>query len=81
MVASWACEVTEILIQRGSEEDSLYEDYSDPTHTPNFQQNTRYIHMTVFVVCDTFQKIFFLHMCSYCIFLHFNCEMKMSVLL
>ena len=38
------------------------------------------IHIAVSVVYGTFKK-YFLHACSYCLILHFNCEMKLSFLL
>ena len=52
MVASWACEVTEILTQRSSEEALLCEDYSDLI-SPTSNQ-TPYIDIAVSVVYDTF---------------------------
>ena len=39
------------------------------------------IHIAVSVVYDTFEKLFFEHSCSNCFILHFNCEMKLGVLL
>ena len=57
----------------------LCEDYSDLTSpTSNKIPDT---HMAVSVVYDTFLKFFLLHVCSYCFILHFNCEMKLGVLL
>ena len=39
------------------------------------------IQIAVSVVYDTFKEFFFEHSCSYCSILHFNCEMKLGVLL
>ena len=39
------------------------------------------IDITVSVVYDTLKNFFFTHACSYCLILHFNCEMKLSVIL
>ena len=61
MVASWACEVTEILTQRGSEEDSLYEDYSDPTH-PTFNKIPD-IYTWLFLLYVTLFKKYFSCIC------------------
>ena len=57
----------------------LCEDYSDLT-SPNSNQIPD-IHIAISVVYDTFKKIFFKHLCSYCLILQFNCEMKFDVLL
>ena len=57
----------------------LCEDYNDPT-CPTSNQIPD-LHKAISVVYDTFQKLFFEHSCSYCLVLHFNCEMKLSVLL
>ena len=51
-VASWACEITEILTQEALEKPLLCEDYSDLT-SPNSNKIPD-IHITVFVVYDTF---------------------------
>ena len=56
MVASWACEVTEILTQRSTEEASLCEVYRDLTSPPS--NNMPDIQPTVCFVYDTL-KIFF----------------------
>ena len=39
------------------------------------------IHNAVSVVNDTLKKFFFEHACSYCLILHFSCEIKSGVLL
>ena len=65
IVASWACEITEILTQETLEKPLLCEDYSDLT-SPNSNKIPD-IHITVFVVYDTFSKLFFLHACSNCL--------------
>ena len=57
----------------------LCEDYSDLT-SPTSNQIPD-IHIAVSVVYDTLKKIFFEHSCSYSLILHFNCEMKLGVLL
>ena len=55
----------------------LCEDYNDLT-SPTSNQIPD-IHMAVSVVCDTFYKFFFEHSCSYCLILHFYCEIKLGV--
>ena len=57
----------------------LCEDYNDLT-SPTSNQIPD-IHIAVSVVYDTLKKFFFEHSCSYCLLLHFNCEMKLDVLL
>ena len=57
----------------------LCEDYNDLTGPTSNQIPD--IHIAVTVVCDTIKKIFFKHSCSYCLILHFTCEMKLGVLL
>ena len=57
----------------------LYEDYSDLTSPTNNQIPD--IDIAVSVVYDIFSKFFFTHACYYWFILHFNCEMKLSVLL
>ena len=56
----------------------LSEDYNDLT-SPTSNQIPD-IHRATSVVNDTL-KIFFRHPSSYCLILHFNCEMELSVLL
>ena len=59
----------------------LCEDNNDLTSpTSNHIQD---IHTAVSIVFDTksFEKIFFEHSCSYYLIRHFNCEIKMGVLL
>ena len=55
MVASWACEVIEILTQRNSEEDSFVWGLEWP-HKPNKQPYTRYVHFAVSVEYYTLKK-------------------------
>ena len=57
----------------------LCEDYSD-LKSPTSNQ-IPYIHKAVSVVYDTLKKFFFEHLCSYCLILHFNCEIKLGILL
>ena len=57
----------------------LCEDYNDLTSSTRNQIPD--IHIAVPVVYDTFKKFFFDHSCSYCLILHFNCEMILGVLL
>ena len=57
----------------------LCEDYSDIT-SPTSNQIPD-IQIAISVVYDTLKKFFFEHSCSYCLILHFNCEMKLGVLL
>ena len=57
----------------------LCEDYNDLTSPTSNQRPD--IHIAVSVVYDTLKKLFFEHVCSYCLILHFKCEMKLSVLL
>ena len=68
MVASWACEVTEILTQR-----SLFwariSDLTSPT-----SNKIPAVHIAVSVVYDSL-KILFPHACSSCLIIHFKCEM------
>ena len=63
MVASWACEVTEIFAQRSTEEASFV--YSDPTNPASHPIPDKDI--TVSVVYDTFIKILF-HACVFKLF-------------
>ena len=56
----------------------LCEDYNLTSSTSNQIPD---IHIVVSVVYDTFKKFFHEHSCSYCLVLHFNCEMKLSLLL
>ena len=69
MVASWACEVTEILTQR-----SFFCVRIDLT-IPTSNQIPK-INIAVSFVYDTFE--FFENSCSYCLLLYFNCEMKLG---
>ena len=57
----------------------LCEDYSDLSSPTSNQVPD--IHRAVSVVYDTLKKFFFEHSCSYCLILHFNCKMKLGVLL
>ena len=57
----------------------LCEDYSDLTSPTSNQMPD--VHIAVSVVYDTFSKFFFEHGSSYCYILHFNCELKLGVLL
>ena len=57
----------------------LCEDYNDLTSPTS--NKIADIHTAVSVVYDTFYKFFLLHMCSDCLILHFNFEMKLSSLL
>ena len=57
----------------------LCEDYNDLT-SPTRNQIPD-IPIAVSVVYDTLKEIFFEYSCSYCLILHFKCEMKLSVLL
>ena len=57
----------------------LCDDYNDLT-SPTSNQIPD-IHIAVSVVYDTFQKFVFEQLCSYCLILHFNCEVKLSLLL
>ena len=57
----------------------LCDDYSDLRSLTSNQIPD--IHIAVSVVYDTLKKFFFKHSCSYCLILHFNCEMKLGVLL
>ena len=52
LVASWACEVTEILTQRSTDVDFFCEDYNDLT-SPTSNQIPD-IHIAVSVVYGTF---------------------------
>ena len=57
----------------------LCEDYNDlPIPTNNQIPD---IHITVSAVYETFKKFFIEHSCSYCLILHFKCEMELGVLL
>ena len=76
MVASWACEVTEILTQRSTEENLLCEDYSDLTSP--ISHKIPDMHTAVSVVYDTYK--IFLHVCSYCLIRHFDCDMNLLLL-
>ena len=79
IVASWTCEITEILTQRSTEYASFCKDNNNLTSPTSNQMP--YTHIVVSVIYDTLKKIFFEHSCSYCLILHFNCEMKLSVLI
>ena len=57
----------------------LCEDYNDLTSPTSNQISD--IHIAVSVLYDTFKKFLYEHLCSYCLILHFNYEMKLSVLL
>ena len=57
----------------------LCEDYNDLT-SPTSNQ-IPHIHIAVSVEYDTFQKFFFEHSCSYCSIVHFNCGIRLGVLL
>ena len=76
MVASWACDVTEIH-KEALKKPPMCEDYNDltsPTST-----HIQDIYIAVSVVYDTF--FFFTHTCLYCLIVHLNCEIKLSLLL
>ena len=57
----------------------LCEDFSDLTSPTS--NKIPDVHIAVSLVYDTFKELFFEHLCSYCLILHFNCEMKLNVLL
>ena len=56
----------------------LREDYNDLTNPTSNQIPD--ISIAVSDVYGTFKRLFFEHLCSYCLVLHCYCEMKLSVL-
>ena len=57
----------------------LCEDYSDLTSpTSNYVPD---IHLSISVVYGTFEELFLTFPCSYSLIFHFDCGMKLSILL